>query len=247
MKVCPNCGQSNEDRAAFCRFCGSSLASAQPEAAPSWNGASYSGAQQTADPYPRFQEPTPAPEGMDNQTPPDNSHSALLEPDEHVVSSIGSNYLQNFLAGGSIHKSVGVLTQKRFYYKGRNFNGPGKLFQHTTEEGVVSLEDITFTAFTHIRYTGILFLAILLTIVPLVLLAMENDHIIGFVCLIAAILLYLLYFLKRQTLFLVSFPGGGFAFDVRWYPIADIRSFQRQLHLLKDGLKHPSDEPVEVE
>lgn len=236
MKVCPNCGQFNEDHAAFCRACGSSLANAQPEAAPTFDGAFYSGAQQAEAPASPTQQPNP-----------DNSHSALLEPDEHVVASIGSNYLQNFLAGGSVHKSVGVLTQKRFYYKGRNLNGPGKLFQHTTEEGVVSLEDITFTAFTHIRYTGILLLAILLTLVPLVLKAMGNDHIAGIYCIVGAIFLYLVYFLKRQTLFLVSFPGGGFAFDARWYRVTDIRSFQRQLHLLKDKRQESAKEPVEVE
>lgn len=236
MKVCPNCGQANEDHAAFCRACGSSLANAQPEAVPTFGGAFDSGTQQMEAPASSAQPPNP-----------DNSHSALLEPDEQVVASIGSNYLQNFLAGGSVHKSVGVLTQKRFYYKGRNFNGPGKLFQHTTEEGVVSLNDITFTAFTHIRYTGILFLAILLTIVPLVLLAMENDHIIGSYCIACAVLLYLLYFLKRQTLSLVSFPGGGFAFDVRWYRVADIRSFQRQLHLLKEEHQKATPEYMEVE
>lgn len=35
----------------------------------------------------------------------------------------------------------------------------------------------------------------------------------------------------------ISFPGGSFGFDVKYYPIADIRDFQRQLHLLKDYRK----------
>ena len=54
---------------------------------------------------------------------------------------------------------------------------------------------------------------------------------------IAAVPFYILYFVKRESMFLVAFPGGGFAFDIRWYPISDIQDFQRQLHLLKDHSK----------
>ena len=45
------------------------------------------------------------------------------------------------------------------------------------------------------------------------------------------------YFISRRSLFVVSYPGGSFGFDIRYYPIADIRDFQRQLHLLKDHIK----------
>ena len=45
------------------------------------------------------------------------------------------------------------------------------------------------------------------------------------------------FFVSRKSLFIVSFPGGSFGFDIRYYPISDIRDFQRQLHLLKDHRK----------
>ena len=166
----------------------------------------------------------------------------FVDQSESVVSTIGNNYLQNFLSGGSVEKGVGVLTQKRFYYKGRNFSGEGKAMKNTTEEGVVSIEDITFTMFSHTRHIGALVFAILLTLVGVCLLPSgEVGGPIGMIVLAASLPFYIMYFVNRQTLFLISFPGGSFGFDVKYYPIADIRDFQRQLHLLKDHRKEGGD------
>lgn len=154
---------------------------------------------------------------------PQGVGSIFVDQSERIVATIGSNYLQNFLSGGTVEQGVGVLTQKRFYFKGQNYSGVGKDIQSTTEEGVVSIEDITFTKFTYARPTGLLIAAIILTIFV--------------VTIPVALFFYVRYFTNRQTLFLVSFPGGDFAFDIRWYPISDIRDFQRQLHLLKDHIK----------
>lgn len=169
---------------------------------------------------------------------PQNGASIFVDQSESIVSTIGSNYLQNFLTGGQVSKGVGILTQKRFYYKGRNFSGAGKDIKSATEEGVVSIEDITFTKFTHIRHTGFLLFAILLTVVALILaVSFPYNKTFFIACLVIALPFYIYYFVKRSSLFLIAFPGGGFAFDIRWYPIADIRDFQRQLHLLKDHRK----------
>lgn len=169
-------------------------------------------------------------------TPPKGRNSIFVDQSESIVSTIGTNYLQNFFSGGAVEKGVGVLTQKRFYYKGKNFSGAGKDTKSATEEGIVSIEDITFTKFTHFRHTGFLVFAVLLTLVGMVLM-MTTAAPISFAILIAALPFYILYFVKRESMFLVAFPGGGFAFDIHWYPISDIQDFQRQLHLLKDYIK----------
>lgn len=169
-------------------------------------------------------------------TPPKGRNSIFVDQSESIVSTIGTNYLQNFFSGGAVEKGVGVLTQKRFYYKGKNFSGAGKDTKSATEEGIVSIEDITFTKFTHFRHTGFLVFAVLLTLVGMVLM-MTPAAPISFAILIAALPFYILYFVKRESMFLVAFPGGGFAFDIHWYPISDIQDFQRQLHLLKDHIK----------
>lgn len=154
---------------------------------------------------------------------PKKGSSILVDQSEQIVATIGNNYLQNFFMGGKVERGVGLLTQKRFYFKGKNYTGSGKDMKSSTQEGVVSIDDISFSQFIYTRPTGLLIAAILLTLT---------------VALIpVALLLYIKYFTSRQTLFVISFPGGGFGFDVKYYPIADIRDFQRQLHLLKDHRK----------
>ena len=169
-------------------------------------------------------------------TPPKGRNSIFVDQSESNVSTIGTNYLQNFLSGGAVEKGVGVLTQKRFYYKGKNFSGAGKDIKSATEEGIVSIEDITFTKFTYFRHAGFLAFAVLLTVASLVLVMFPVLPLFP-IFFIAAVPFYILYFVKRESMFLVALPGGGFAFDIRWYPISDIQDFQRQLHLLKDHSK----------
>lgn len=162
----------------------------------------------------------------------------LIDQDESMTAVIGSNYLQSFMTGGPVEKNVGVLTQKRFYYKGENFGGEGKGMKHTTEEGVVSISDISFTMFRHTQDFGALAAGIILALVGLCAMFMgEVGAMIGSGALVVSLPFFIKFFLTRQTLFQVSFPGGSFGFDIRYYPIADIRDFQRQLHLMKDHLK----------
>lgn len=171
---------------------------------------------------------------------PDQASSIFVDQSETAVATIGSNYLQNFMSGGKVEKGIGVLTQKRFYYKGKNYANVGKSMTSTTEEGMVSIDDIAFTKFTYVRPIGFLIFAVLIAIIAFIPVVIINQ---GEALLIAApfwaiaLIFVVRYFLGRSTYFVVSFPGGSFGFDIRYYPIADIRDFQRQLHLMKDHLK----------
>lgn len=173
----------------------------------------------------------------------DQANSIFVNQSETAVATIGSNYLQNFLSGGSVGKGIGVLTQKRFYFKGQNFSGTGKDMKNTTEEGVVSVEDITFTMFSHIRNIGALAWGIFLAVVGTLVMCMAASgapYFLGFIAIgmwVASLPFFVSYFSSRKSLFVISFPGGSFGFDIRYYPISDIRDFQRQFHLMKDHLK----------
>lgn len=152
----------------------------------------------------------------------DPASSIFVDQSETAVATIGSNYLQNFLLnGGRVEKGYGILSQKRFYFNGKMF-GKGFSFSET-KQGVVSIEDITFTEFAQVRYTGLLILGIILCL-TLVLAP------VGLFCLIK-------YLLSKQSTFVVSFAGGQFAFDVTYYPMQEFQDFQRELHLLKDHRK----------
>lgn len=212
MKNCPNCGAQNMDADTFCKSCGTPL-----DTSAHANG---------------------------KKSP---KRDIFVDQSEEIVSTIGSNYLQNFLNGGKAERGVGVLTQKRFYYNGHNFTGAGKDSKSNTEEGVVSIDDITHTMFRHTRKVGLLVAACVLAAIAVVIALVglidgHNDAITFMICaapvLLAAVIFLIRYFVSRVTLFQISFPGGSFGFDVKYYPIADVRDFQRQLHLLKDQIKN---------
>ena len=194
-------------------------------------------------------------------------YSFFVDQSETALATIGSNYLQNYLTFGKVDKGIGVLTEKRFYYKGKGFAGSGKHLFSATREGLVSIEDITETMFTHIRHVALLPLGIIAIVLSLcyllphfigaifltvnsdgsatgsaaigaVIVRMISGQPVLLAIIFAGIVSIILYFVTRKTLFTVSFAGGSFSFNVSYYPMADIQDFQRQLHLLKDHLKN---------
>lgn len=168
----------------------------------------------------------------------------LVDPSEPIIATIGSNYLQNILSGGAVKTGIGVLTDRRVYFKGRNFSGTGKALKSHIQESVVSVDDISLSRFIYTRATGFFIAAIIFLVLSVSTLLVafaspsgETGLMMTGAYLAAAAVFAILYFTQRKTLFILAFPGGVFAFDIRWYPIADIRDFQRQLHLLKDHRK----------
>lgn len=252
MKECPSCKTKNRNDAHFCAECGADLkdvpaadnelAAAAGSLLGKAKEAAASGAKkakETAGAFTGGQDfavNPPVSSSVDGA--PQKRRSVLVNPSERIISTIGSSYLQNYLSGDGVRKGIGVLTQKRFYYKGKNFAVNGRQMVSTTEEGVVSIEDITFTMFTYVRHIGLLIFSVLLLLVSTIGFYMPRDgYMIAYPCWIAAAVLVIIFLIKRQTVFQVSFPGGSFGFDIRYYPIRDIRDFQRQLHLLKDRCK----------
>lgn len=73
----------------------------------------------------------------------------MIAPDETVQATIGVNYIQNFLSGAGFKNGAAILTDKRLYYFGRSFSKVGREINTASEEGVVSVEDISFTRFVH--------------------------------------------------------------------------------------------------
>lgn len=177
----------------------------------------------------------------------------LVSPDETVMATIGANYLQNILSGQKVKRGYALLTEKRLYYHGKSFQGTGKNLVSATEECVISSEDITKTGFVHTRLTGALIWGVLLILVGIPIYASYYSGAPGYgwvwsifkpICAlgiafwIAGAICIVMSFVKRRTLFEIAFPGGKFLFDIKWYPIADMQDFQRQLHLVKDHIKN---------
>ena len=242
MKVCPNCSRENSDYSWYCENCGTAL----PDKTDSVDEQKGSSAKFTppVSTWERakavLKDAVPQQAGGKEQGAGKQTNGLFIDPNEELRASIGSGYVQNFLSGGHVSRSVGALTQKRFYYKGKNYNAKSKLLWSTEEEGVVSVDDISYTGFSYTSAMGLLIIGIALAIVGVFcLVASDNDgaRIAGAVIMILGALALVRYYLSRDTLFIITFPGGSFGFDTKWYSIADIQDFQRQLHLIKDQRK----------
>lgn len=104
----------------------------------------------------------------------------FVSPSETVIATIGSNYLQNILDGQKVKRGYALLTEKRLYYRGKLFQGVGKHLTSTSEECIVSVEDITKTSFVHTRLTGALLCGIFLILVGIPIFAAQYSHTPGY-------------------------------------------------------------------
>jgi len=202
------------------------------------------------------------PDMPQNASSPNFAKQILADPSEQITAIIGNNYLQSILTGAGMKKGYGILTDRRFYYKGKNFGTNGsksllavlKSLSSSTQEGAVSVEDISYTGFTYIRPTGIFIFAIASLVWGILGLlswrfggAVTSEYFysevlvpfsgIGMFLLPMSALCFIIYFLKRRSIFEVYFPGGSFGYDMRWYPISEFQDFQRQISLIKDHAK----------
>lgn len=246
MKVCPKCSTENSDYDSLCQKCGAVLGKSTPSKVDPLDvltgRAPLFASPANAEDADAVAPVSDAPQRMSGsgQRSYRQANRLFIDPSEELRASIGSSYVQNFLSGGHPSRSVGVLTQKRFYYRGKNYNTKSKFLWATEEEGVVSVEDISFTGFSHTSAVGLLIIGAVLALAGFICLVAVEGGIakgVGVILMLIGALAFVRYYLSRDTLFVVEFPGGNFAFDTKWYPVSDIQDFQRQLHLIKEQLK----------
>lgn len=174
----------------------------------------------------------------------------FVDQSETAVATLGNGYLQNFLLGKKVKRGAAIVTQKRLYYFGKGYLGKGRHTISCQEENIIPLESISQTRFTHLLPVGLLWFGILCLIISAIICicgfafadtwnTIINNTLFMSMCVLAPVGLVsiIIHFLHRGTTFEISFPGGKYLFPVKYYPIADMRDFQRQLHLMKDHLK----------
>lgn len=160
----------------------------------------------------------------------------LVDLNERVLATLDTKYIQNVVVDGKMANNSAVLTEKRLYYKGALFTGATE----TIGEYIVPISDISMTGF--VLSENILFklLGFFLAAIGVILFATglfgDFDGILkfGIFFVLAGIVCLITSFLKKCSVFEVSFPGGRFRFDAKWYSVADLQNFQRLIHLQKD-------------
>ena len=263
MKQCPKCSTTNPNDSAFCKGCGASLKEVEiaqdptsdflnkagnflSDGARKAKEAAAIGAQKAQKAVQDGAEKMREQQQLANakKATAQPQRSILIDPGETVIASIGNSYLQNMVGSRSVKSGFALLTEKRVYYSGQAFSGNGKGGM-TTEECIIPVEDITRTRFIYnqgiVQLMIGLGLAIYGGLIALFQFANGPEDIptfVGLGMLLVGACFIISYFLNRSTVFEISFPGGGFYFNVKWYPLEDMREFQRQLHLVKDKASH---------
>lgn len=240
MKKCPKCGRQHSDTSEFCESCGSYLG----------NKSFFSSVTDYLNGLTRNTQSNAsneAPSSSFYQQKGGDLHCGnLIDPNERIQATIGVSYLQGLMSGAGLKNGAAVLTDKRLYYFGRSFSNVGKGMNTATEEGIISVGDITFTRFVHGSPFWYLIMAIVFALPGVMLftrsLGSTDDlpGIIGMAGLLFVffgICFFVAYFVGRSTVLEISFPGGKYCFDARWHSASNMREFQRQIHLVKDSLK----------
>ena len=180
-----------------------------------------------------------------------NMSNLFVDANEKEISTLGSNYLRNFLSTGSLENGFCIVTDKRVYFRGKCYTKSGNNYKSTKEEKTVDLKDVTGTGFTFIKRFWLMILAILCTIWAVVLtfslvasLPELNESegwssilLVIFVAILPTIVLWGLYWFLKVKVFEISFAGGKIAFKASSYNENEVNNFQRALRQAKDNYK----------
>lgn len=180
-----------------------------------------------------------------------NMSNLFVDANEKEISTLGSNYLRNFLSTGSLENGFCTVTDKRVYFRGKCYTKSGNNYKSTKEEKTVDLKDVTGTGFTFIKRFWLMILAILCTIWAVVLtfslvtsLSEIRDSevlycfsITFFTAILPTIVLWGLYWFLKVKVFEISFAGGKIAFKASSYNENEVNNFQRALRQAKDNYK----------
>lgn len=147
----------------------------------------------------------------------------LLSSEETILASLGVSSLEGF----TFSKTIGVVTDKRFYFRGKNIQLGFDKVRANQVNGAFNLEDVILTEYRSSK--NIIFL--ILMILSLFLLIPS-----GGITAITAIIFGILYHLSKERYFVVGVPGGGYAFDTSDYKGEELKEFQSYIHIGKDRL-----------
>lgn len=163
-----------------------------------------------------------------------NISELIIDPQEQKIAVMGSSYLDSLLHGGVLRKGFGILTDKRFYFKGKCFTKALGRRVKVDQEYTVNLENVTASGFVYIQRYWLLVLAILSLVFGIGLGMFEGGEVLLFAVLCFAVF-FAAYYLTKKVYYEVYFEGGVICVDVSKYGgIKEVRAFNKALCSAKD-------------
>lgn len=136
---------------------------------------------------------------------------------EEPLFVLGEGYLTSMLKG-SLSKNVMLVTDKRVYASGTTYTHGVRI----KERQIVHLDDIRGVCFINYRPVNYLIAAILCTIFTFPV----------YPLFIFAVVFYIIYFMRKDRLLQISYPGGAISLSVKMYTDKELSDAIKNLSLL---------------
>jgi hypothetical protein len=175
-----------------------------------------------------------------------NHYEFFVDDSEISIAELGSGFLKNYIENRAITKGFIVVTQKRAYLKGKNFEfTPKGKARKTTQERIVELKDITGTGIRHTESTFLKVITIISAVRGCIgtIYSLLNGYSFGKIVLCLLIYLievgifYLLYKKSKKDCFTISYGGGSFGVDTSWCSQTFVDNFHKELRKAIDSAK----------
>lgn len=164
----------------------------------------------------------------------------IIDPNEKLITGLCSGYMENMLHSGELKSNFGILTDKRFYLKGKCYMRSATGYESVEDIYSVDLEDITATGFTLKTSFRLLVLAIIAIVAGIAAAMVESGGVAG-VFLMSALVLFFAYLFMQRTYYEISFAGGSLSVNVSDYGgEKETRAFNKALRLEKDKCRERS-------
>lgn len=224
MKYCMHCGSEMSDKAEFCGNCGKAV-----------NSGGKDNIELMQSVVQNFQKSRSSEK---EERKIKGAEEMFVNPDEVQKAVLGGGYLANMIRTGTMSKGFGVLTNRRFYFKGKCFYKVGNHFMKTDEERTVDLQDITSSGFTYTR----LFLWNVIAVLGMVLFVLlgiysgsdSKKQVVAILFGVIDIVFWLIFILFKRAIYEISFAGGSIAIKASSYGMKEIKAFDKKLRLAKD-------------
>lgn len=227
---CSNCGKEIPEGATKCSSCGMEIGNSNINFSDVANYAGDKINKAVSGVSEKTQAGFEAYKKEQNDRKVNSLSDIIIDSQEEQIAVIGSSYLNNALRGGGLTKGFGILTDKRFYFRGKCYTKIAGQHKAIDEEYIVDLENITATGFVFSRRFLLLIMAVL---APFVCYYIEFPYAI-----IPVIALLVLYYFTKMVMYEVYFEGGAVCVDVSKYGgMKEVKAFNKELRKAKDRVK----------
>lgn len=246
IMYCKECGQSIDDTATFCKFCGSPVKTEIiAEKINDLEAEKFVERDNSSDEeYENFNENRDS--SMDEQRSVIKKHKIFFSSNEELIDTLGSGFISSLFVQKDFSKSVMFLSNKRIYQRGRLFarDNQGKIYYYLGEQSV-DLREITGIKYyldNPINRFTVILPSLLIGLVGFAFASSQSGDmktiisIFSVAFIVFSIISLIVYGLKKGKWFVVEYAGGYIMTNCNWYKTKSIKRFMKNLALQKDKI-----------